>query len=70
MKTSLKKDVFSVFGGIESLNTIGAIGYLFNATKDGNGVENGMFIYWEDEIDKKHWQFFYNSKINSFEKLK
>lgn len=52
----LIKDIKGVVGSMYSLNAPYAIGYVFNTTKDGKTIAQGMFFDRGD--DKTEWEYF------------
>lgn len=58
MKKSLMKDVLQTVGSIHRMNAPYAIGYLFNSTRTGNEIANGMYCDRISEIDYKSWEYF------------
>jgi len=59
LKPTLRKKINDICHGIYHLNVPYAIGYLFNKTKNGKDISNGMFCNFEREIDEKEWSYFY-----------
>ena len=64
--TGHKKDALSVCGSIYRWNAPHAIGYLYNPTRDGREVAEGMYCDRVDEIDPKRWTYFYSFEDKTF----
>jgi len=67
--TGHKKDALSVCGSIYRWNAPHAIGYLYNPTRDGREVAEGMYCDRVREIDPTQWDWFY-SKAGTFYDLR
>lgn len=70
MKTSLKKDVISVVGGLFRMNAAGAIGYLFNPNESETKISTGMFCHFESEINSREWTYFLDFKTGKYKTLR
>jgi len=64
---NLKNDVFSVCGGLYSLNATHAIGYLFNSymNKGKKEVFCGMFCNDDNDIDNS-WEYYFRFSDKTF----
>lgn len=69
LNASLMKDVFSVCGGLYSLNAPNAIGYLFNPSINRKSVVNGMFCNFRTEINSNEWDYFFDFETKITYKL-
>ena len=66
MNNRLKEDVRKTVGNIHSLNAPHAIGYVFNATRNGQEIGEGMYIKSLTEItdNPQRWDYFVDKKSN------
>ena len=53
-----KADALAVCRSIYRLNALHAIGYLYNPTRDGKEVSEGMYCHCVSEIDPERWTYF------------
>lgn len=64
--TGHKKDALNVCGSIYRMNATHAIGYLYNPTKDGREVAEGMYCDRVSEINPERWTYFYRFEDKTF----
>ena len=61
-----KKDALAQVASIHTWNAKNAIGYLYNPTRDGKAVANGMYCDYPTEINPETWTYFYSYKDKTF----
>jgi len=61
-----KKDALAQVASIHTWNVENAIGYLYNPTKDGKSIANGMYCDYSTDINPEAWTYFYSYEDKRF----